>query len=280
MSDGMDEPPLTGGPNEQVWRSIFDGGNRDLQRLRLWENVPSPPRCVLCAAPFAGIGGALLRFTGRRQNVGNPRYCNDCDQHLENYPGGAYARVSILYADIRGSTAMSERSAGADYKRLLDGFYDAVGGALIKTGGFVFERQGDSVFGVYPRGFCGDTHALEAIKGARHLLADMRPRMPDGSPLPIGIGVHTGTVFVATMSRGGEGTRDPVMRDIGMAGDQVTVAARLSKLAHGGEALVSDAARRAAGDHDFTDAEPRPQLKLEGRQEPVDALALRAPPSP
>jgi adenylate cyclase len=275
MSDEVGAPP-TAGANAHVWRAIFHEGHPDLKRLQSrWGKFPSPPHCVLCYAPFGGVGGALMWLTGRRPNGRNPRYCNKCDEYLRDYPGGAYAEVSMLYADIRGSTALAERMSGAEYSKLVNGFYNAVARALIETDGFVFERQGDAVFGVYPRGFCGKEHASKAIEGARRLLTDIRPRTPDGSLLPFGMGVHSGEVFIATMGGGDEGKDDHTARDIGMPGDKTTVAARLSKVARGGEALITDAAYQAS-DRSLANAERRPQLKLEGRSEPVDVWVLRS----
>jgi adenylate cyclase len=90
----------------------------------------------------------------------------------------------------------------------------------------------------------------------------------EGPWLPIGIGVHTGPVFVGTVS----GSEDSVT-DITALGDNVNVAARLASLAAPGEALISEVAY-AAGGADLGDLERR-QLDLKGRNEPVPARVLR-----
>ena len=145
-----------------------------------------------------------MRLMGKGRNGRNPRYCNACDKFLQAYPGGAYVELSMMFADIRGSVSRAERMPAADVSRQLNSFYTAVTRALIKTDGFILELRGDCVFGVYPPGFCGPEHARKAVEAAQHLLSDIPPRAPDGSLLPIGIGIHTGTVFACTVS-GAEG---------------------------------------------------------------------------
>jgi len=91
------------------------------KRMRL---LPSEPRCKLCAAPFHGIGGAIVRHMGFGRWEGNPSLCRACFTGWEKQGlGGAEVPVSLLFADIRGSTGLAERLRPSEFKRLLDNFF-------------------------------------------------------------------------------------------------------------------------------------------------------------
>ena len=255
--------------NQELWHTIFAVGHpalRSFQRFHSW--LPSPPRCKLCFAPFSGIGGALMRIRGKGPANRNPRYCNACDKFIRAFPGGAEVELSLVFVDVRGSVAMGEKLAPTDYHRMMSGFYAAATQALIDTDGFVIDLVGDEVVGVYPPGFSGPQHASKAVEAAKHLLSVSLPFSPDGAPLPIGIGVHTGNVYIGTVSGAEAG-----IQDVRAMGDNVNIAARLAERAEAGIALVSDAACEAAR-MKVEGLESR-QLELKGRSTPTSVRVLR-----
>src|SRR6185436_15405801 len=70
----MDQPRA----NEE-FRRVLSGEEPGFERLRVaMKRIPSSPRCKLCAAPFEGAGGALLRHLGFGRFPGNPALCNNC----------------------------------------------------------------------------------------------------------------------------------------------------------------------------------------------------------
>ena len=93
------------------------------------------------------------------------------------------------------------------------------------------------------------------------------PSTPDGTELPIGVGVHTGTVFIGTVV-GAEGG----YHDVQPFGDNVNVAARLSTMAAPTQALISKATLAAAG-CDPAGLQTH-QLELKGRTAPITAYAI------
>ena len=96
--------------NEEVWYAVFGPGHPDLQKQhRLHKRLPSPPRCKLCLAPFGGLGGAYMRLRGKRPSNRNPRFCSACDHFIRAHPGGAEVMLSMVFADVRGSTALAEQ---------------------------------------------------------------------------------------------------------------------------------------------------------------------------
>lgn len=91
--------------NEKFWSDYLSQPDSMMKfGRRFFSRLPAEPRCRLCAAPFKGGGGAVMRLIGKRQAASNPNYCNACEKVLIKHHGGAEVETSMLFADIRGST--------------------------------------------------------------------------------------------------------------------------------------------------------------------------------
>jgi adenylate cyclase len=188
------------------------------------------------------------------------------------YPGGTELEISMLFVDVRGSTRLAEEMTAAEFGQLMNRFYKVATDVLIRTDAIIDKFVGDQVIGLYLPIFTGPDHARPALLAAQELLAATGHGQEEGAWLPIGIGVHTGPVFVGTVS----GAEDSVT-DITALGDNVNVAARLASMAAAGEALISEIAFAAGGAH-LGELERR-QLDLKGRSEPVPARVLTVSPA-
>lgn len=227
--------------NEQLWYTVFAEGHPVLARKqKRYHMLPSDPRCKLCEAPFAGLGGWLMRRRGLQASERNPQYCTACDGFLDAFPGGAEVPMSMMMADIRNSVALSGQTSATNYARLVMAMRDDVATILGKTDGFILEFQGDSVFAVWPPGFVGPSGASQAIRAAE-LAARMLAARGDREAAPIGVAFHTGTVFIGTVSAAGG-----KMQGISAFGLDVNILARLTAAAGPGEVLVSAATYAAA----------------------------------
>jgi adenylate cyclase len=234
----------------------------------LIRRLPTEPRCLVCYYPFEGLGGQLAsRLLGIKRSRLNPNLCNACEMLAEAYQGGAEIEMSMLFADVRGSTAMAEKMSPTDFSRLIDRFYKAATRQIFAANGMVEKIIGDEVTGFFVPGFAGDDHPLVAVETARAILKATGHRAVSGPWAPVGIGVHTGLAFVGAVST------ENGAADITILGDAVNTAARLASLAQAGEVIASDEAIRAAG-LSTAGMEAR-RLQLRGRSEPVDAWALR-----
>ena len=176
----------------------------------------------------------------------------------------------MLFVDVRGSTSKAAAMSPSEMKNYMDGFFRSARRALFETDGFVTEFRGDCVVGTYPPGMSGPDHARKAMKAAKSLLGPGAPRAPDGSPLPIGIGVHTGVVHIGTVSGSETGNR----QDVTILGDNVNIAARLSQAAAAGEALISTDTVDASG-VEMSETQLR-NVPIEGRTQECQAFVLRA----
>jgi len=227
--------------------------------------LPSDPRCKLCAAPFKSWGGFIMHLLGRDQSRYNPRFCEKCQ--VFEHPGGAEVPLTMLFADVRGSTTLAEKMSAREFSRLINRFYTVASHVLIQTDAMVDRLMGDQAIGLYIPGFTGPEHPRKAVEAAQDLLRLTGHRDSKGPWLPVGIGVHTGTAFVGVVGAA-ESTAD-----FTALGDNVNITARLASEAGPGEILISDALYEAAN-LDREDLERR-QLELKGKSELTGVHVMR-----
>ena len=257
---------------EDAMLGLLTGANPGMARFRRFMvRLPHGPNCKLCSAPFEGPAGAVLRHVGFGRFPGNPAICNSCIKSL-NKSGvyGAEIPVSLLFADIRGSTGIGERLSPTDYRAFLDGFYRVASRAILDNDGMVDKFVGDEAIGLFFVGITGKDHTEAAIRAGRELLdaAGRSDASPSG-PIPLGAAVHTGDAFVG--STGAEGA----VNDFTALGDVVNTTARLASEAAAGELLVSvDAAN--AGGVDGRSFERR-TIAVRGRSDAIEVLTVRTP---
>jgi adenylate cyclase len=254
--------------NDELWRNMLSGSDPELLKLnRLMKRLPRGPRCKLCSAPFSKPGSLLVAPFGFRRWTSNPSLCGICVRGLDKVRGGTEIDATFLFADIRGSTSIAERTSPAAFHALLERFYTATGRAVDEAGGLVDKYMGDGIVAIFVPAFSeGREPAAAAVDAALGILA---ATSDEGEPwLPVGVGVHRGTAYVGVIgSEGGQ-------LDFTGVGDAVNIAARLGSEAAAGEVLVSIASADAAGvDRDGLETR---HLALKGRDEPVDVVVLHA----
>jgi len=223
----------------------------------------------MCYAPFAGIGGFVLRpWFGPWE--ANPQLCKTCFGTLAKAgPGGAEVEVSLLFADIRGSTGLAERVGPAAFSAILQAFYGLAVDAIERSNGIVDKFVGDEAIGLFIPGLTGPDYVTRAVEAGRKLIAAVSAAdaSPDG-PIPVGAAVHTGIAYVGTVGPAGE------IGDFTALGDPVNTTARLASLATAGELLVSkDTAIRAG--LDLAHLPPR-SVEVRGREATIEVVSLRA----
>ena len=238
---------------------------------------------------FNEMGDALLQ----KQRIQNAfgRYVNDyvLNQLLEGPDGEALAgmerEVTILFADVRGFTHLSEGLKARAVVGLLKEVFQLASDRILERGGTIDKFIGDSVMAYFGAPVHQPDHVLRAVSSAVDILTRLEARKfvlhsPDdgGSPtveIPVqmGIGIHTGVVIVGNV---GSDRRT----DFTVVGDAVNVAHRLEKLARPGQILVSEAVQRAVRGAKRLRFEGERQLS--GREEPVHVYSVeldREPPA-
>jgi adenylate cyclase len=260
------DPPLHEHTHSDEWRSVLEGESRGLTTIRrLVGWIPAGPRCKLCSAPLKPPGSILLKPAGFGPSRLNRRLCRACFRSIDKKPGGAEVELSFLFADVRGSTGIAERTPAQEFSQLISRFYGTAANVIDDHDGLVDKFVGDEVVALFITGIGGPAHARRAVDAAHDLLR--ATGHGDGEPwIPIGAGVHTGVAYVG---RVGEGDAC----DFTAVGDAVNTTARLASSAGAGEILVSAAAVEASG-IDAGDLEVR-TLELRGRGEAVEARVAR-----
>jgi adenylate cyclase len=253
--------------NDQDWHGVLMGTDPRWRRNHgFFRRLPGDRRCHICAIPFNGPVAPIARMMGRGPWARNPRYCGACFTILEAARGGAEVECSLLFADVRGSTAMAERMSAGEFHLLLERFYRVAADVLFANDAILDKFVGDEVVAIFVPALSGELHAARAVSAGRGLLRATGHE--SGEPwLPLGIGVHTGVAFVGAIAEG-------AATSLTALGDTVNVASRLASAAGAGELLVSEAAAGSAA-LDIGAAERR-ELELKGKSVTVPVVVLRA----
>jgi adenylate cyclase len=209
-------------------------------KKKLYGFLPSDPHCIECGIPMSGAGGALLRFEGSAPSTFSSIICSGCEKFARKHESGAEVELSMLFADVRGSTSLAEVTPTREYQALIHRFFKETSHVLVHHNSMVNRLAGDQVSSLFVPRFAGKDHARVAVDAARELLKVTGHASPDGPWIPVGVGVHTGMAYV-----GAVGSADGV-NEIAVLGSAVNLCARLSSQAAAGEILVSEDSVRSA----------------------------------
>ena len=228
-------------------------------------------RCATCGAAvrakdrFCGSCGTPL---GETTTVAAPRPTSASLQvggHATASLGEQRKVVTVLFADLSGSTTLGERLDPEELRGILASYFNALARQITRYEGTVDKYIGDAVMAVFGAPVSHEDDAERAINAAlamqsaiAGLNADLERRQ--GVQLGLRIGVNTGEV-VAGMLAGDVQTAYTVV------GDAVNTAQRLESAAPPGQIVVSATTRRlAVHSFEFEELEP---VRLKGKAEPV-----------
>ncbi len=248
---------------EEDWAAYFElvSGRAGRSVSRVLRTLPSSPRCGICGAPFAGIGGRLMRPLGYRPSRKSPNLCATCVE--ASPPGGMTTEAGVLFADIRGFTRLAEERDPGEMSVLLRRFYASAESVLFPEA-VIDKLIGDEVMALYlPMYGRFEEAAPVMLEHARGLLAAVGYGEGSTPFAEIGIGLDYGEAFVGNVGRGS-------LNDFTAIGDVVNVASRLQGQARGGEIVASS---RVVEHLDEVPGE-RLELTLKGKAKPVGAYRI------
>lgn len=221
---------LTGDPTDVAFFEQLM--NRHLPRafISVMRRLPSEPRCRLCHAPYGGPGGRIMRRVGFGPSRKNPTLCNTC---FEKAPmGGVEMEIGVLFADVRGFTALAERLSSDDVAQILNRFYAAASKILIRSA-IVDKLVGDEVMALYLPQLLDDGWEDDLVRDAVDLLTAVGYGSSDQPWLALGVGIDVGRAYVGNVGVG-------EVKDFTALGDVVNTAARLQAAAAAGQIVLSD----------------------------------------
>jgi adenylate cyclase len=211
------------------------------------------------------------------------KFCGQCGTKLETAPvveakveakadpGGAQRReVAVLFADVSGFTAMSEKLDAEDVHELMNRCFAGIGAAIQEEGGYIDKYIGDNVMALFGAPVAHEddpARACRAALGIQNFIGEFSAQCEreSGLRLQMRIGVTYGLVLA-----GGVGS--DVKMDYTVMGDTVNLASRLEGAAAPGTVLVSEEIQRHA-QHDFEFGPPL-DLKVKGKEKLVRAYTL------
>jgi adenylate cyclase len=208
------------------------------------------------------------------------KFCGQCGTKLEAAPVVAEAKadpaaaqrreVAVLFADVSGFTAMSEKLDAEDVHELMNRCFAGLGAAIQEEGGYIDKYIGDNVMALFGAPVAHEddpARACRAALGIQTFIGEFSAQCEReaGLKLQMRIGVTYGLVLA-----GGVGS--DVKMDYTVMGDTVNLASRLEGAAAPGSVLVSEEVYRHA-QHDF-EFGPALQLQVKGKEKPVTAFAL------
>ena len=164
---------------------------------------------------------------------------------------GETARSTILFADLRGFTAMAEEAPPAEVMSTLNECFSGIVPVASRHGGVISKFDGDAImafFGILPRPLPPQVSALQACHAAMEMMAfvkdlNRKRRLHDKPELAMGIGIATGSVIA-----GGLGTPDRLNYTV--IGDAVNTAQRIQQItseAGTPSVLISEETYRSLG---------------------------------
>ena len=223
--------------------------------------------------PLRGVAALPFRIFGIRPSRMNPNTCTICEMMFTKVMRATKISVdvTVLFADLRSYTALSQSLTADQIAALLGLFYDECAAAIWDYDGLLNKTIGDAIMAIFNFPIRHSDHAARAVEAAREIQrrCDAQRRSLtssldcDENALGVGIGIDSGTVSFGEFGRS--------HRDLTAIGTVVNTAARAQSAAQAGQVLVTRAVRDRSGS---SLAASEGQLyPLKGIAEPVELYA-------
>jgi class 3 adenylate cyclase/tetratricopeptide (TPR) repeat protein len=188
----------------------------------------------------------------------------------ERHPGERKP-VTMLFADITGSTALTEKLDAEETHDLLYGAAQRMCAAVDANRGTVCRFMGDGVMAMFGAPIASEQHAVDACEAALEMQRAVHEYGSEveagyGAGLQIRVGLHSGEVVVLTVGEGDKAEYDA-------SGPTVPIAARMEQAAQPGEVYLTAATQSLAAPR--IEAEALEAVAVKGISEPVPVFALR-----
>ena len=231
-----------------------------------WEQMHVP-------VPLRGVISAPFRAFGVRPSRMNPNTCTICELMFTKVMRARKITIdaTIMFADLRGYTSLSQTQSPDAVSSLLDAFYDECAHAIWAYDGLLNKTIGDAVMAVFNFPMVRAEHPGNAVRAARDIQKNWRERREalvaahglTASELGIGIGIHSGELSFGEFGH--------THRDLTAIGTVVNTASRAQSVAEADQILVTKAVFDRA-QSDLKDSQSK-AFQLKGFNTPIELYA-------
>lgn len=211
-----------------------------------------------------------LEHTDPGAGAGNPQGAREVTGRFVSSGMAERRHLTVLFADLVGSTELTNRLDPEDMRDLLQSYQDAIAGAVSRYGGYVAKYLGDGllVFFGWPTAY--EDHAIRAIKASLEAIRRVGElKTPDGVPLSARLGIASGDVVV------GDTIGENTYEEGAMTGPIVNLASRIQEHAKP-NTVVLPAEESEATLHQIFEFETLGRVALKGFDEPRTLLQVKS----
>lgn len=180
--------------------------------------------------------------------------------------GGEEREISVLFADIRGFTTISEKMNPGEVVSMLNTCLPFIIDAISAHGGMVNKFAGDCIMGVWNAPNRVESHAISAVKAAMEAQGKMADMHHQGETIRFGIGINTGKAIAGNLGSAGRS-------EYTVIGDTVNLASRICGAAGGGEAWVGPETYEQIKEQ--VETEELPPQTFKGKTKPVKVWKVK-----
>ncbi|HEY7660586.1 MAG TPA: adenylate/guanylate cyclase domain-containing protein, partial [Actinomycetota bacterium] len=207
-------------------------------------------------------------------NPEGSRFCNACGARLEApvvEREGERRVVTMLFCDVRGSTAMAETLDAEDWTDVMNAAYEHLIEPVVRHEGTVARLMGDAILAFFGAPTAHEDDPQRAVMAGLEIvsaIAPFRERLARerGLDLDVRVGINTGSVVVGQVG-------SELRQEYTAMGDAVNVAARMEQTAEPGTVQIAEDTYRLVAD--LFDVEPLGPIEVKGKREPVVAYRVR-----
>ena len=231
-------------------------------------NQPGERFCGECGKPLAG---AAKQSTQRDPRSYTPKHLADKILQSKSALEGERKQVTILFADVRGSTELASELDPEEWHRIMDRFFQILAEGVHRFEGTVNEYRGDGIMALFGAPIAHEDHAQRACYAALHLRDALRRyadelRIGKGINFSVRMGLNSGEVVVGKIG-------DDLRMDYTALGHTASLGARMEQIAEPGKCYLTEhTARLVEGMFALNDFG---KLTVKGVKEPVRVYELQ-----
>ncbi len=232
--------------------------------------TPDSRFCLVCGETLSDPV-EVPRLKHQSSSPYTPKHLLDEILTSESAIEGERKLVTVMFADVAGSTAMEENLDPEDVHLIMNNFFQILMNEIHKYGGTINEFRGDGLMALFGAPIADEDHAARACYASLTIQKALVPFGEDlkiryGVNFKIRIGLNSGTVVVGAIG-------DDLRMDYTAQGDTANLAARMESSADPGTVLVSANTWKLV--KDLFEFEPMERIKVKGKERPVVAYRLK-----